>query len=640
MTAALEWTAGGIRWQLREGALGGVFDPAGLFGPDGLRLDEWLATGRARVVKQTPERVVYRVTLPGLDFHLKHCLPRGPRDTMRSWVRPSKARLEYDRALALAERGVPTWTPLGLGESCAGPGPAASFLLTRTLPDVRPLDVCLEPFLRPPDPGPEEGHRALHQQALAVALGRFLARLHRAGVRHPDLHPGNLLLGPAGEEGPALYLIDLHAITLGEELDWPASRESLVMLNRWFALRSGRSDRLRCWHAYAEARSGSPAMPWSVEDETPTGEAHPPRVPPAWLGAPEGEPGWPATPVALSSQHSGGPPGEPSERIRALARELEERTWRSNRAFWLHHDARCLGGNRHFRKVHGPEVAGHAVTDLDEQALADLLADPDAPFSWPGVRLLKDSRSATVAEFDLPAPGGGMRRVIYKRFHLTRWSDPLVALVRPAPALRSYVMGHGMRVRCLPTPRPLGVWHRVCYGLPQEGYLLTDKVPQARHLRAYVDSLAGLPPRERLRALRPLIEQAARLVRVLHARGLTHRDLKAGNLLVSPQAWHVGPRGTEEGPPDGQDHLWFIDLVGMRKPRRVSPARRLQNVTRLHVSFHRHPLVTRTDKLRFLRIYLCWGLRGRAGWKKWWREIDRATQEKVARNLRNRRPLG
>jgi serine/threonine protein kinase len=195
-------------------------------------------------------------------------------------------------------------------------------------------------------------------------------------------------------------------------------------------------------------------------------------------------------------------------------------------------------------------------------------------------------------------------------------------------------------VRCLPTPRPLGVWHRVRYGLPQEGYLLVEKVPQARDLRAYVDHLATLPPRERLCALRPLIEQAARLVRTLHARGLTHRDLKAGNLLVSPQSWHVGPRGTEEGSPDGQDHLWFIDLVGVCKPRGVSRARCLQNITRLHVSFHRHPLVTRTDKLRFLRIYLCWGLCGRSGWKKWWREIDRATQEKVARNLRNRRPLG
>src|SRR5205085_1742529 len=114
----------------------------------------------------------------------------------------------------------------------------------------------------------------------------------------------------------------------------------------------------------------------------------------------------------------------------------------SNLRFWRNHDGRCLGKNRYFRHVGGPEVAGHAVADLPAEALAPLLADPDAPFRDEGVRVLKDSASSSVVEFDLPT-AQGPRRVIYKRFALTRWSDPLVALVRPTPALRSYVLGHG-----------------------------------------------------------------------------------------------------------------------------------------------------------------------------------------------------
>ena len=96
---------------------------------------------------------------------------------------------------------------------------------------------------------------------------------------------------------------------------------------------------------------------------------------------------------------------------------------------------------------------------MDLAVLAPLLADPDEPFRRPGVVVLKDSPSSTVIEFDLPV-GGVTRRVIYKRFAVTRWTDPWAALFRPAPALRSYVMGHGMRLRGLPTPRPLAVWHR------------------------------------------------------------------------------------------------------------------------------------------------------------------------------------
>jgi hypothetical protein len=58
----------------------------------------------------------------------------------------------------------------------------------------------------------------------------------------------------------------------------------------------------------------------------------------------------------------------------------------------------------------------------------------------------------------------------------------------------------------------------------------------------------------------------------------------------------------------------------------------VQNLTRLNASFHESGVLTRTDKLRFLRGYLLWNLVGRGTWKSWWKEIDRATACKVARN--------
>src|SRR5262249_26620518 len=121
--------------------------------------------------------------------------------------------------------------------------------------------------------------------------------------------------------------------------------------------------------------------------------------------------------------------------------------------------------------------------------------------------------------------------------------------------------------------------------------------------------------------LRERIAQVARLIVALHLRQLSHRDLKAGNILVGCQA------------------MWLIDLVGVREYRRLSRARRVQNLARLHASFYQHPSLTRTDKLRFLRTYLQWGLFGRFGWKQWWSEIDGATRAKVLRNARNGRPL-
>ncbi len=79
--------------------------------------------------------------------------------------------------------------------------------------------------------------------------------------------------------------------------------------------------------------------------------------------------------------------------------------------------------------------------------------------------------------------------------------------------------------------------------------------------------------------------------------------------------------------------------MGLDLYRRLPRGRRVQNLARLHASFHRHPGVTRTDRLRFLRVYLLWGLRGRGDWKTWWRAVEQVTQAKIARNVRNGRPL-
>ncbi len=551
----------------------------GLLGPDGPRLAD------AVVVKHQPHCTVYRVVRPGLDVHVKHYHPADARSRARSMLRASKARAEAERTREAAARGVPTLEILAFGEASAGTGARGSYLVTRTLDGARPLSAYLEgelPLFAP-------ARRTRIRRRLAVALGELLARMHGAGVVHADLHPGNLLLRLRPDDEPDLYVIDLFAVRFGSPLDWPRSRDNLVILNRWFVLRATRADRLRCWRAYAAARAlvcGS-----RLNDVT--------------------------------------------------AREIEERTAISNLCFWRSHDRRCLGGNRWFRRVHSGAARGYATTDLDAAVLAPLLADPDEPFRRPGAVVLKDSPSSTVIEFELPV-GGAPRRVIYKRFAVTRWTDPWAALFRPPPGLRSYVMGHGLRLRGLPTPRPLGVWRRTRFGLAREEYLLTEKVPDARELPEHVAGLNRLAPATRRIALHDLIIQAGRLIAALHDRRLSHRDLKGANLLVNATPCTVSARGAVEGKPPAEEtaqQIWFIDLVGVRRAA-ASPARRARNLARLYASFHGRGLLTRTELLRFLRAYLGWGMRGWSDWKAWWAAVARAFRAKVRRNRRNRRPLG
>jgi tRNA A-37 threonylcarbamoyl transferase component Bud32 len=547
-----------------------------LFGPDGPHLAELLEAGQARVVKHGPHRTVYRVELPGLDVHVKHYRATSRVGRLRNAFTVGPAWREHELTCAVAARGVPTLEPLAVVPAEQG----GAYLVTRTLPGVVPLEAVIEGL--PERPATEQAQLRI---ALARALGRFLARLHKAGVAHEDLHPGNLLVALDNAE-PCLYLIDLLAARVGKPLPWPARRDNLVILNRWFALRSARADRLRCWRAYERE--------WGARKSS------------------------------------------------TVPLDLEARTLASNLRFWRQQDGRCLSRNRHFRPVAAGACSGHAVTDLPAEALAPFLVAPDEMFTRPGVRVLKHSRSSTVAELDLP----GGRRVIFKRFAVTAWSDPLVALLRPTGALRSWVLGHGLRLRGLPTPRPLAMFHRARYGLPAEGYLLLEKLPDALALDDWLRSVSTRPAGEARALLRGLIDQVARLVRLLHARHLAHRDLKAANLLVSPARWRVLAKGVKEvaAPAESKrecpPQAWFVDLVGVSRQKQVRLDRCVRDLARLNRSFYEHPGVTRADRVRFLRVYLAWGVKGRMGWKRWWRQIEKATKEGVERNRRRGRPLG
>ena len=284
------------------------------------------------------------------------------------------------------------------------------------------------------------------------------------------------------------------------------------------------------------------------------------------------------------------------------------------------------------------------MADLDADLVKTLLADPDEPFRRPNAVFLKNSRSSAVVEIEVATPEGP-RQLIYKRFNVTSWSDPWAALVRLTPALRSYRMGHALRWRGLPTPRPLLMLHRMGGGLPREGYLLTAKLPDASHLLDYLNEQMRQPADHVRRMLRAMIPQLARIVADLHERRMVHRDLKAANLLVSSEPWRVAHPDRPDSSTSGQaacssgPQLWLIDLVGVRRVSGWQESQCIKNLTRIHASFHAHAAVTRTDKLRFLRVYLRWGLRGKAGWKTWWRAIAKATRSKIERNLRHGRPL-
>ncbi len=361
------------------------------------------------------------------------------------------------------------------------------------------------------------------------------------------------------------FLIDLHDARLGSPLSRRASIDNLIAFNRWFSLRTNRTDRLRFWRAYAIERmrlAGHMVVDYFD------------------------------------------------------CRSLEERTQKSNLRFWKRRLNHCVGGSRHFVPVRVGHAAGFAPRIEIADELKQLMADPDAPFRDSRTRILKNSPSSTVAEVTFTI-AGVRRRVIYKRFRCKSLWRSLRSRLRPSSCRRSWILGHAFLDCLLPTAQPLAVFETRKWGLAGAGYLVTELIENAIDLRQAIKA-----PSSRVRR----IEMVARLVRELHERGWSHRDLKAANILLAPED-------------AGNERAWFIDLVGARRPLRLTSRRRVRNLARLNASFLESGCLSCSDRLRFLFCYLNAGLHGRREWKKWWIGVSQFVARKVEKNRKRGRPL-
>jgi serine/threonine protein kinase len=540
-----------------------------------LPLDDWKKNGRLTTVKRGPHRVVYRADLPEGSVYVKHFLVPNFRAKARQWFRSGKGRNEGRRAAKLEAIGVPTITPVALGERRVHRFLLENYLVTKEISDTLPLDEFVERRL-PLMPPNRQGKL---RRDLARVLADLTARLHDAGFVHQDFHPGNLLIRIEADDSLRLAVIDLDALRVTRRLSWADVRENLALLNHYFWIRCNRSDRYRFLHAYLKARRE---------------------------------------------------PAAPSARALSQDIELSTRAWAER--LWRRWGRRCWSRNKYFNVHRRPGFWAVASRDLDASSIQQILDDPEAILDREGTVILKDSRTALVVETTLMVKGRPTP-IIYKRFNPKKPLETLLNLVRPSRAGRAWQAAQHLKSRGLPTPQnlayvvktgwgPLGRW------LTRDAYLITVKAEPSITLGDYSrDQLPLLSPRARREQIRRLTLALARLLRVLHDRSISDRDLKAANILI------VGDPSAEE------IELTLIDLVGVQLLHPLPQGRRLQNLARLQISLADVPGRTRTDALRFLRAYLPWGLSTRNDWKGIWRRVERLIDSKEERNRRRGRPL-
>lgn len=562
---------GRVGWWVRSGWERRLLDQRGL------PLEEWRRDGRLRTIKTGPHRVVYRAELADEAVYIKHYKIPSWREMLRQWFRRGKGRNEAKRALKLAELGVTTITPIALGEQRKHKFLFENYLISPEIAGAVPLDEFVEKHMELlPEP-----ERVRLRQALAVEVARLTARLHEARFVHQDFHPGNILVRRSAGGSIELAMIDLDALRVRRRLSWRGAKANLALLNHYFWCRCERSDRHRFLRAYLEQR------------------------------------------------------GQPRGELKSFALEIEHSTRRWAERLWRRWGRRCRGSNKYFRVYRTVDAWAVGSRRLDKAEVKRVVGDPDAVFSWPGTRQIKDSRTTTVAEARLEVDGKPVP-VIFKRFNCKKRLDPVLALFRPTRGWRAWQAGQHLASRGIPTPANLlyirkpapRSWWNPLGLLPGDTYVVTLKADQATTLFDHVrQELGALGEDERRRRTRDLIRALARAIRLMHDRSLAHRDLKAANILVEGEATTGNPL------------LSFIDLVGVELRHPLPRSRWIQNLARLHLSLEGLDWRTRSDALRFLRGYLDWSRTRRPEWKRVWREVSRVAEAKREQNRRRGRIL-
>ena len=371
-----------------------------------------IANSPVQEIKRNRQRTVYRVEGDTNEWYVKSCRVDGIRAWFRELFRGPKAKLEFDRARELNRRGVSAVQPIAWS---GHRWPSTSQIITQSVPCAIPLSEFLERDFPQLEPIRQRRIRIV----LARALGQFFATMYRSGVAHPDPHPGNLLVSFDETDEPKLTLIDVHAVSISKRLPVRAIVENLVLFNRWFAMRSTRTDRLRFWKSFVK----------NCGFQTDT-----------------------------------------------LAQEVERKTVRSNLHFWKRRFDRYRGTNREYQPIRVGAYRGQVVREYPIEIFEPLLRNPDSFLNSDCVDVLKSSKSSRVVSCSVDTPNGP-KPVVFKRVPIRSWFAVVKNLFRPSSVWRSWSNGQSVRDRGIPTPRPLVVFHRYRFGIPLEGFILIEKVP-------------------------------------------------------------------------------------------------------------------------------------------------------------------
>ena len=263
---------------------------------------------------------------------------------------------------------------------------------------------------------------------------------------------------------------------------------------------------------------------------------------------------------------------------------------------------------------------GYAVAGFSRACLIRLIDFPDMPLRTNVHETVKVGGTAILVRTEFPVEN---RRIsaAYKRVRRRNWWKVLTGFFRTNRQLRTWRLGRELLEHNITTPRPLAVIVPRWYQLGVEAYLAIEWVDGARNLRQVALSLSQFTSTTRRSFTHAAARSIGELIARMHEAQISHRDLKATNLLLRKTA-----SGVES---------YVIDLDGAaRHLRRLGWHQRFCNLARLELSSRELPAISNADRLRLLKAYLNASAAPKPQWKTAWQELSEIAGQRALRPKR------
>ncbi len=261
-----------------------------------------------------------------------------------------------------------------------------------------------------------------------------------------------------------------------------------------------------------------------------------------------------------------------------------------------------------------PPFNGRLDSEYDFPRFLEALSDCDVLLERPNCRLLHEGRNR-VGVLALPHKDSGHIEIVVKEF-CPRGIDRLKSLCLRSKALKAWSGAQILKARSIGTPHPVAYLEKRGRFFLGKGYFLSERVEGVEEIRALFRRLP-------LPELHTLLSSLAALLRVVHDRGILHRDLSDGNILVKKEN-------------DETFCFYMIDTNRIRVKKRISHLKRTKNLIRLGIPPQSQPFfLAQYLEGSKVRRHLWWWYRMNKGTFSWYIELKKKLRlRQLARKLR------